>query len=460
MINPSRCFLGTALLTVALFQACVEGAEPPQGLRIALHSADRHVNRGSATPHTLSELKFVALAESPRLGEARARLAQAEADLREAGLYPNPVLQIEGEELPRNFSTGPGLTMYKINQAIVTGGKRCFRLRGAHARVTRAARAYEQEALEVARDVAKAYFDLLGARRRTELARSLLDLATRFRDIVKARVEGGSTRPIESDRAVVLAAQARAEIRKAEAELTIASQALALALGRSTLDISGVQGALEHNGGLPPFEDLAHLARERSPLLAIPAEDERAAAADLHLAHALKIPDIEFGLSVQHRNEPDKDHQLRGFQFEMPLPIFNSGQAARDKARAGIQLARAQVTTARTSLDNRLVQSYRTAQRAHEQVEIYLADVLPAAKHAVDLATEGYQAGKFTYLEVLDGQRSFATSMREYIDALVDYQKARAELEEIVAGVVPEIEEKAATTSSAKTAADQQEEQE
>lgn len=461
MMNHPRRLPGVALLLYALFPAPTDAAQPPQPPPVAPHPVDLRVSREPATPRTLLELKAIALVENPRLGEARGRLAQAEAQLREVGLYPNPILQIEGEELPRNFSTGPGLTMFTINQSIVTGGKRRYRIRGARAGVTRAARQYEQEALEVARDTSKAYFDLLGARRRVELARNLLDLSVHFRDIVNSRVQGGSTRPIESDRAVVLAAQARAEIRKADAELAIASQAMATALGRSVIDANAVQGALEHHGALPPLADLARLARDRSPALAIPVADERAASSELDLARALRIPDIEFGLSAQHRSEPDKSHELRGFQLNVPLPLFNSGQAARSKARAAIVVARAQVAQARTNLDNRLVQAYRTAHRAHEQVEIYLAEVLPAARHAVDLATEGYQAGKFTYLEVLDGQRSFATATREYIDALVDYQKSRAELEEIVAGAVPELDEKPDAAIRARNSVDtNQEEQE
>jgi cobalt-zinc-cadmium efflux system outer membrane protein len=440
MFDRSRRVIAAVLLCSI---APITGGAAPPGAPSPTDSsgAALRVTREVSTPKTLAELKAAALGGNPRLAEAAANLAQAEAELREAGLYPNPVLSVEGEEYPRNFSTGPGLTMFTINQSIVTGGKRRYRRRGARSGIARAARQYEQEALEVVRDTTRAYFDLLGARRRLELARELVALSAAFRDIVKTRVEGGSTRPIEADRAIVLAAQARADIRKAEADLAIASQALAAAMGLPHLNAAAVQGALEHHGALPPLEVLARLAVERSPLLAIPAAAEQAAVADLGLARAQRIPDIEFGLSAQHRSQPDESHDLRGFQLNVPLPVFNNGQAARAKARAAVRLARAEQASARVNLENRLAQAYRTGQRAHEQVEIYLAEVLPAARHAVELATEGYRAGKFTYLEVLDGQRSFATSTREYIDALVDYQKARAELGEIVAGTVPEIEE-------------------
>lgn len=126
---------------------------------------------------SLAALKLSALKESPRLASARARIAQAESDVRELRLYPNPTLQVEGEELPADWSTGPGLLLTSINQSIVTGGKRRYRVRSARAAVNRAVREYEHEALELARDVTKAYVDILAARRRLQVAHRLAQLA-------------------------------------------------------------------------------------------------------------------------------------------------------------------------------------------------------------------------------------------------------------------------------------------
>jgi outer membrane protein, heavy metal efflux system len=390
---------------------------------------------------SLPALRKTALEHSPRLAEARAKLRQAEAEVAEARLYANPTLQVEAEELPSDFSTGPGLLMTTLNQALVTGGKRRFRVRGARAGAVRATRQYEQEALEVLRDTTKAYYDLLGARRRLEMAGQLAAMVDHFRRVVRTRVTEGVARPIESERVIVLSGQARADIRKADADVTIAGQNLSSALGTATFDPATVHGTLEHRGTLPPIADLERRALAESPALAIPDAELAAATAERDLARALRVPDVEVGLSVQHQSDPDRSHDLRGFQLNVPLPVFNRGQAVRARAAAVIGSAEARRRSARLTLLTRLTQAYRTAQRAHEQIEIYLDEVLPAARTAVQLGAEGYEAGKFTYLEVLDGQRSLIGATQAYVEALVDYQKARADLEEIVAGAVPEMPE-------------------
>jgi outer membrane protein TolC len=103
-------------------------------------------------------------------------------------------------------------------------------------------------------------------------------------------------------------------------------------------------------------------------------------------------------------------------------------------------------------LKNRLVAAYQIGHRAHDQVEIYLDEVLPAARRAVDLSTAGYEAGKFTYLEVLDAQRSLSSAMQTYVEALVEYRKARADLEALVASRVPEVSEDGETDDEAEHA--------
>lgn len=380
-----------------------------------------------------------ALECQPSLTAARASLAEAQAAVTEARLYPNPQINVEGEEVPSDFSIGSALLMTTINQSIITNGKRGWRQRIATAGVRRAALLYEQAALEVVRDATKAYYDYLGATRRLTIARELSALADDFEGRVRLRVEGGVARPIEADRALVFATQSRMDIRRITADQAIARQALARAIGVSeSLLTTNPGGTLEHKGDLPPYEPLVTLAMERSPTVQVPVVEEEVASHELSLGQALRIPDVEIGLGVQHRRVPDGSHDLRGFQVTIPIPVFNNGQADRQRARAQVTGAQSRQRHARQELQSRLVAAYQTGCRAHDQIEAYLHQVLPAARRAVTTSLEGYQAGEFSYLEVLDAQRSLASTTQTYFETLVDYQKARADLEEIVAGEVAE----------------------
>lgn len=389
-----------------------------------------------------TSVKALALQHQPSLAASRASIREAEAAFTGARLYPNPELSIEAEGLPRDFDFGPGLVMYTINQSIITGGKRRWRVRAAKAGVARVLLQYEQAALEVVRDASKAYYELLAANRKRVASQELVRLATEFHDRVRTRVDGGVARPIEADRALVLSAQAAVDLRRIQAEQVAARQALATAIGVPVTRITtDPVGRLEHGGRLPDRDSLESQALARSPALKVPGLEEAVARNELGLARALRVPDVTAGLSVQHQAIPGSSHDLRGFQLTVPLPVINNGQADRARARAQISGARNRQSVARQTLATRLTSAYQTATRAHDQIESYLHQILPAARRAVATSLEGYEAGEFSYLEVLDAQRSLASSNQTYFDVLLEYQKARADLEEIVAGEVPELPE-------------------
>lgn len=432
-----------AFLVLFLFLGACGAAQAAQRGLPKSDLVDLAVDDGKAiTAVDRTSVKAYALRYQPSLGAARAAIREAEAAFLGARLYPNPELSVEAEELPRDFDIGPGLLMTTINQSIITGGKRHWRMRAAEAGVSRVVMQYEQAALEAARDATKAYYELLAANRKLTAGRELARIAAEFHDRVRTRVDGGVARPIEADRALVLSAQAGVDLRRIQAEQITARQAIAAAIGvpvsRITTD---PDGRLEHAGRLPDRDALEARALAQSPALKIPALEEDVARSELGLARALKVPDVTVGLSVQHQSSPDQSHDLRGFQLTVPLPVINTGQAERARAQAQISGARYRRTSARQTLINRLTAAYQTATRAHDQIESYLHDILPAARRAVATSLEGYEAGEFSYLEVLDAQRSLASSNQTYFDVLLEYQKARADLEEIVAGEVPELPE-------------------
>lgn len=219
--------------------------------------------------------------------------------------------------------------MYTINQSIITGGKRHWRMRAAEAGVTRVALQYEQAALEAVRDATKAYYELLAANRKLVASQELVRLATEFHERVRTRVDGGVARPIEADHALVLSAQAGVDLRRIQAEQIAARQGLATAIGvpltRITTD---PVGRLEHGGRLPDRGTLEAAALARSPALKVPALEEAAARNELGLARALKVPDVTVGLSVQHQAIAGASHDLRGFQLTVPRSPARRGPAA------------------------------------------------------------------------------------------------------------------------------------
>ena len=58
-------------------------------------------------------------------------------------------------------------------------------------------------------------------------------------------------------------------------------------------------------------------------------------------------------------------------------------------------------------------------------------EVLPGAESAYTNTNKGYIAGKFSYLDVLDAQRTLVSARSQYLDSLIEYHQAGIQLERL-----------------------------
>jgi cobalt-zinc-cadmium efflux system outer membrane protein len=71
-------------------------------------------------------------------------------------------------------------------------------------------------------------------------------------------------------------------------------------------------------------------------------------------------------------------------------------------------------------------------QTAQRLAESYKTSLLPQAESALSVSEAGYQAGKSSFLDLLDAQRSLLNFKLEYYQYLADYEQRAAELERVI----------------------------
>ena len=69
---------------------------------------------------------------------------------------------------------------------------------------------------------------------------------------------------------------------------------------------------------------------------------------------------------------------------------------------------------------------------ARQQFELLRNDMLPSAQSAYEAASKGFELGKFTFLDVLDAQRTLFQARSQYLSALSQANQAAAEIARIV----------------------------
>lgn len=177
---------------------------------------------GTATAIDLPAAIRLALAQ-PALRGATHEVAANEAMLGQAGRYPNPELEVlrEGQQ------AGTRTTTVQINQPIELGGKRRARVALAESSVALARSELATRRQEIRSDVIAAYYGVLIAQERRQLAQSLLELARRAVDVAGKRVAAGKISPIDETRARLAAVDASTELNRAGASLPSPEQSWA-----------------------------------------------------------------------------------------------------------------------------------------------------------------------------------------------------------------------------------------
>ncbi|MBY4686826.1 TolC family protein, partial [Burkholderia contaminans] len=114
------------------------------------------------------------------------------------------------------------------------------------------------------------------------------------------------------------------------------------------------------------------------------------------------------------------------------IPLFNTNKGALLEATHKAARANADLDRERTRLRLDLTQAYANFEAAAQEAQRLKADILPAARLALDAMSRGYELGKFSFLDVLDAQRTLFQGQSQYVRALADAHTARADIGRLV----------------------------
>ena len=383
---------------------------------------------------TLEQAVSRSLSSNPSLGAAADAAAAAAARVDQAGLLPNPELEIEVE----GFGGGGQLHRFDaaestavISQPLLLGGKRSHRRGVALAEQSLAERDLEAVRLDIRAATTAAFYRLLAAQQRVELARQLLGLAEELGQAVQARVEAGKVSPLESQRAGIEVARAKIALARAERERAAARARLAASWGSSTPTV------LEAVGELPEPAEPPSLERLRQRLGATP---EAARLDDLiehrqrvvDLEKSFRLPDLEVRIGPRHLRETGQTAWVAG--ISVPIPLFDRNQGARRAARLELESSRKATEAARVALEAELAVTLERLRVAASEATTLARDVVPAATDALAATEQGYALGKFALLAVLDAQGTLFEARSLHLDSLEAYALALTELGRLTGG--------------------------
>ncbi len=376
---------------------------------------------------SLDDILAVADSLNPQLEIERKNVDLATAAIWEARLYPNPTARLEVEEYPTSGSFSDAKRVVGVAQTLPLGGRVGAAVTLAEKEREVAAIHYVWRRREILSEVKRAFVELLAARQTVTLARETREIAKSLRDVTEERLKAQAVPEMEVLKAAVGLARADADVKQAEKIEAVALKTLLAHMGDADFPKSRFAGALAPKYVVPSLDALRGQVLASHPLLEEAGKSKDAAKLAIELASAERFPDIDVSLAFGRAG----DESIVEGGIEIPLPLINRNQARIAAAEVRARQAELQVQSARNDLLLRLTDAYRTFASAQERASLFADEIVPKARRALDLTNDGYAAGKFGYLDLLDAQRTLAEARSAHVATLSELNAAAVDLEKL-----------------------------
>ena len=409
-------------VTAAIFSAVAPGP-----------AADSSAAKVKTTTMTLEQALERALANSPHIKAATAATEAAAGHVRQSKMRPNPEIELETE----NFAGGGELTGFDgakssiiISQSFELGGKRNARMGVAASMMERSSISEDASRSEIIRSVVSAYVEALIAQERVQIIEDLKGTAGKLYAAVQKKVQAGKVSPLEEKRAQIENATAELSLKQALERKRRSYIALAATMGESTRVFEQLSGNVFNY--VQPLSAETYLANlNNAPAFRDIAQEMNIRRAEIKLEKSLRTPNLN--LSGGYRRLNDLGENAFMASFSISLPIFDRNQGAIAASEANLRRSQYEQQAVEISLRSRILALHSHLVASFETVQKFEMTVLPAAWDVMLDMKKGYDAGKFSYLEMLDAQRTYFELRKEFLGFVGDYHNTSLELLSIVA---------------------------
>lgn len=401
----------------------IAATRPGFACLVAIAAAGSAHAQASAQPSlTLQDVFARALVDAPAIKAADQARVGAEAGRRQADRAPNPTLDITAENL-----LGSGLysgidrseTTFSLSQRVEWGDDRQARTRLAASDITLARASGDMRRQDLLYEVELAYLavqkadaDLVVALERFELARETVTA-------VQRRVEAARDPLMAGAKAQTVLADAEIGVENARRISEGAKMRLASFWGGDTA--FSVDTVAYGNAVTPALS-----TRLGSPELALAEAEASKAAAVVGVERARAEQDPTISGGFRYFQETGEVALVVGFSIPLVFSDQNDGAIAR--AHAETSRLRFEGEALRRNIEREANTARSQMEIARAEVEAIDARLLPSAEQALAYAREGYSAGGFSYLDVLDAQRLVVQARLQRNSALHSFHRARVAL--------------------------------
>lgn len=391
----------------------------------------------------VDELVARALGDNPDLRAARAEVEAAVGRLRQAGLRPNPMLELSGQ---RSVTSPDNNVMVGMTIPLDLNRRKEGRVGVADRELEMKRAQVGDRERRLRTEVRMKGGELLAARRNLRFTEELLRVNRDALRVLRERVRQGAAPPLEESLLLVEVNRLDANRRILESRVEITTLQLKLLAGMGPDAPLSVRGDLtpvpprftRPDGLMRALEARPDLtfARAEAAMARAKIEKEKAEGrwdASINFGYQRMASGFDLmGLTESGATRPIEDvFHFFGLGVTIMLPFRNRNEGNVAAAAAEAQAADRRLEFATLVLRQEVSAAFTQYEAAKRSLEIYGRGVREVARQNLEIVRQTYELGRTSLLDVIAEQRryidietGYTESLRQVYDAAVEIERA------------------------------------
>lgn len=388
------------------------------------------------SPLTSDQAATLALRQNRELRAELEQIAAARADLVQAGLLPNPALNL-AFRLP--LQGGNPMLDADLIQQFTDVWLRPYRKGEAQAELDRVVLSASDRALRLVASVRQTHARIIATQRGLDLTREDEQVLRRSIDATEGRIRAGEATQLDVARVQQQLLGLEAVVRREAGQLDRLKRDLLFGMGMAGAPADWTARSPEPEQERAALVDLvesdleARVRRQRLDVAAarymLDARRQQLSAANWLLGK----PGVSVGASFEAR---DGDTEI-GPAVRLTLPIFDTGRARVEKAKAAFRAAEARAEQAEQAATNQARVALTDLRRAQDLAAFYDEQVVALARSNLERAEAALRAGIADQTVLLEAQRELIESRRTLNDLRSDIAVSEEDLVYALGGWSP-----------------------
>jgi cobalt-zinc-cadmium efflux system outer membrane protein len=392
-----------------------------------------YAQENGKTKLTLNEAIEIAQQNNPEVISALKEIDAAGGRILQAGRLENAEFSVEANEIPTGFDFGDtGELDFNFNQPIEFFGKRSARIQSAEHQKRIAELNYVRIKKFISSQVKKTYCSGLLFNEVIKSMESNINLLNDFLAQVTDRYQAGTSSYLDVIRAKVEIARLKNELFDARKNYQQVTGQLKVLLGRENGTEYELTDSLYYQFPEINKDTVVNYYSSQSNFLKITGIQVEQSKSFLSLAESNALPDFNFGLAFQNRNNFSNGFdQFLGLNVGISLPMFYSSGVEGDiqEAEANLSISDIRYDYAKIRVEQNIRTAFSNLSFAEEQLRLFDTSLLRDVEDELRAGITAYQNGQIDLLNLFDIYRTYRATKVEYSRTVYNTLVALTELE-------------------------------